>query len=62
MWKIFKRMSLKSFNSMPVAKKNYKGKIISNPKELKTILAREYKVSADQVRSNTIEDEEKQNI
>ena len=51
LWQIFKKMSPKSFNSLPVAKQNYKGKIISNPKELKTLLAREYK---DRLRSRPI--------
>ena len=43
MWKVLKRVWPKTASSLPVAKKNYKGKIISGPKDIKNLLAMEYK-------------------
>jgi hypothetical protein len=42
-WKALKRIWPKTASSLPVAKKNYKGKIISGPKDLKNLLAMEYR-------------------
>ena len=42
-WKILKKTWPKSGSSLPVAKKNYKGKIVSAPKDIKNLLAMEYK-------------------
>ena len=43
MWKILKKVFPKSNNSLPAAKKNHRGKIITGAKELKILLAKEYK-------------------
>ena len=43
MWKILKRMWPKGGTSLPVAKKNFKGKIVTAPKDIKNLLAIEYK-------------------
>ena len=43
MWKMLKRIWPKGGASLPVAKKNYKGKIVSGPKDIKNLLAIEYK-------------------
>ena len=48
MWKTLKRISPKSAISLPVAKRNHRGKIVSGPREIKKLLAREYK---DRLRS-----------
>ena len=42
-WKLLKKISPKSSPTLPTAKRNHKGKIISGPKEIKTLLANEYK-------------------
>ena len=42
-WKTLKRLWPKAGSSLPVAKKNHKGKIVSAPKDIKSLLAREYK-------------------
>ena len=42
MWKLIKRVWPK-FNSHSTAKKNHKGEVISNPNDLKSLLAKEYK-------------------
>ena len=43
MWKMNKKLWPKCGNILPVAKKNHKGKLVSNPKAIKKLLAREYK-------------------
>ena len=43
MWKTLKKISPKSGRSLPTAKKNHRGRIISAPGELKQLLAKEYK-------------------
>ena len=43
MWKLLKKLWPKTGNSLPTAKKNHKGKIVSGPKELKILMAKEYK-------------------
>ena len=43
MWKVFKRLSPKSAPTLPTAKRNHKGKIVSGPKEIKILLGKEYK-------------------
>ena len=43
MWKLNKKLWPKCGNALPVAKKNHKGKLVSNPKAIKKLLAREYK-------------------
>ena len=51
MWKILKSIWPKTGSSLPVAKKNHKGKIVTGPKDLKILLAREYK---DRLRSRPV--------
>ena len=48
MWKIFKKMWPKNSGVLPVAKRNFKGKIVSSQNDLKNLLSREYK---DRLRS-----------
>ena len=43
MWKQHKKLWPKCSNNLPTAKKNHKGKLVSNPGALKKLLAREYK-------------------
>ena len=43
MWKLLKKLWPKTGNSLPTAKKNHRGKIVSGPKELKILMAKEYK-------------------
>ena len=42
-WKLLKKISPKTNPTLPTAKRNHKGKLISGPKEIKTLLAKEYK-------------------
>ena len=42
-WKILKSIGPKHGNTLPIAKKNHKGVLISNPEKIKTLLAKEYK-------------------
>ena len=42
-WKLNKKLWPKHENTLPIAKMNQRGKLVSNPKELKKVLAREYK-------------------
>ena len=51
MWKLLKRIWPKTGSSLPVAKKNHKGKIVTGPRDLKNLLAREYK---DRLRSQPV--------
>ena len=51
MWKLMKQMWPKVDPTLSVAKKNHKGKIVSGPKEIKKLLAREYK---DRLRSRPV--------
>ena len=44
LWKVFKKLGLKYKNTVPVAKKDYKGNIISDPKQIKNLLATEYRL------------------
>ena len=43
MWQTLKKISPKSGISLPTAKKNHRGRIVSAPGELKKLLAKEYK-------------------
>ena len=43
MWKRNKKLWPKVGNNLPTAKKNHKGKLVSNPGAIKKLLAREYK-------------------
>ena len=43
MWKLNKKLWPKCGGVLPAAKKNHKGKLVSNPKAIKKLLAREYK-------------------
>ena len=43
MWKLNRKLWPKCGGVLPVAKKNHKGKLVSNPKAIKKLLAREYK-------------------
>ena len=43
MWKLLKKLWLKTGISLPTSKKNHKGKIVSGAEELKLLMAKEYK-------------------
>ena len=43
MWKTLRKLWPKNANSLPAAKKNHKGRIVTGPTELKKLLAKEYK-------------------
>ena len=43
MWKLLNKLWPKNSNSLPTAKKNHRGKIVSGPCEIKLLLAKEYK-------------------
>ena len=43
MWKLLKKLWPKNGNSLPIAKKNHHGKIVSGANELKILLAKEYR-------------------
>ena len=43
MWKLLKKVCPKFENSLPTAKRNHKGKLVSGAQEIKTLLAKEYK-------------------
>ena len=44
LWKVFKKLGLKYKNTIPLAKKDYKGIIITDPQQIKNLLATEYKL------------------
>ena len=48
MWKLFNKLWPKNKSSVPAAKKNHRGKIVSSHKDIKNLLMREYK---DRLRS-----------
>ena len=50
-WKLNKKLWPKHGNTLPIAKRNQRGKLVSNPHELKKVLAREYK---DRLRQRSI--------
>ena len=41
-WKVLKTIGPKYASSIPIAKRNFKGKLESNPAEIKKLLAQEY--------------------
>ena len=43
MWKTLKSIGPKHGNTLPIAKKNHRGVLISDPKEIRPLLAKEYK-------------------
>jgi hypothetical protein len=43
MWKLFNKLWPKNKSSLPVAKRNHKGRIVSSHKDIKKLLVREYK-------------------
>ena len=43
MWKVLKKMCPKYKKTVPIAKKDFKGKLVTDPKQLKKLLANEYK-------------------
>ena len=43
MWKVLKSISPKFKSTVPIAKKNHKGDLVSNPKEISKLLEKEYK-------------------
>ena len=43
-WKLLKNSFPKSNPTLPTGKRNHKGKIISGPKEIRKLLALEYKI------------------
>ena len=51
MWKKMKKLWPKEGVTVPTAKRNHKGKIVSGPREIKEVLAKEYK---DRLRSRPI--------
>ena len=42
-WKTLKKMSPKQEATLPTAKSNHKGKIVTGPSEIKRLMAKEYK-------------------
>ena len=42
-WKTLEKMSPKQEATLPTAKSNHKGKIVTGPSEIKSLLAKEYK-------------------
>ena len=44
LWKIYNQIIPKHKTSIPIAKKDHKGRFISNPLEIKALLAKEYKM------------------
>ena len=51
MWKKMKKLWPKEGVTVPTAKRNHKGKIVTGPKDIKNVLAKEYK---DRLRSRPI--------
>ena len=43
LWKVFKKIGTKNKSTVPVSKKDHKGNLITDPKEIKELLATEYK-------------------
>ena len=43
MWKLCKKLWPKKGETLPTAKRNHKGKIVTGPREIKILLAKEYK-------------------
>ena len=43
MWKVLKNIGPKFKSSVPIAKKNHKGELVSHPKEIRKLLGKEYK-------------------
>jgi hypothetical protein len=42
-WKVLKKIEPKHKNSLPIAKRNHKGNLVSSPYEIKKLLSKEYK-------------------
>ena len=42
-WKVLKKVCPKQSNTVPIAKRNHKGDLVTNTKEIKKLLAKEYK-------------------
>ena len=42
-WKVLRTIEPKHKSSLPIAKRNHKGKLVSSPFEIKKLLAKEYK-------------------
>ena len=42
MWKVFKNIGLKYKSSVPTAKKDFKGNLVTDPKHIKMLLSKEY--------------------
>ena len=51
MWKLSKKLWPKSGTTLPTAKRNQRGKIVTGPREIRNVLAREYK---DRLRSRPL--------
>ena len=45
MWKILNKLWPKCRSTLPIAKRNQRGKIVSGPREIKKLMAKEYKES-----------------
>ena len=64
MWKIVRKLWPKCGSTLPTAKKNHRGQIISGPSELKKLLAKEYKerLRSRPVRPDLLEFEERKTL
>ena len=64
MWKTVRKLWSKCGGTLPTAKKNHKGKIISGPSELKKLLAKEYKerLRSRPIRPDFLEIEERKKL
>ena len=64
MWKTVRKLWPKCGGTLPTAKKNHKGKIISGPSELKKLLAKEYKerLRSRPIRPDFLEIEERKKL
>ena len=63
MWKKMKQIWPKFGANLPTAKRNHNGKIVTDPKELKILLTKEYKerLSLRQIRQDFKENEKYKN-
>ena len=42
-WKVLKKIEPKHKSSLPIAKRNHKGKLVSSPYEIRKLLSKKYK-------------------
>ena len=64
MWKTLKKLWPKCGPTLPTAKKNHRGKIVTGPNELKKLLAKEYKelIRSRPIRPDFLERENLKNL